>query len=37
MVNAFGMIIGVLLVVGIIVLLDWWGRRKEHQSHDRAA
>jgi hypothetical protein len=22
---------------GIIILLDWFGRRKDHQSRDRAA
>ena len=24
-------------IVGIVVLLDWWGWRKERQSRDRAA
>ncbi|MGH9253162.1 MAG: hypothetical protein ACRD3C_01190 [Vicinamibacterales bacterium] len=28
---------GVLLITGTVALLDWLGRRKEHQSHDRAA
>ena len=37
MVNAFGIIFGIMLVVAIVVLLDWWGSRKERQSHDRAA
>ena len=37
MVNAFGIIYGILLVVSIVVFLDWWGRRKERQSRDRAA
>ena len=37
MVNAFGMLYGILLVAAIVVFLDWWGRRKERQSRDRAA
>ena len=37
MMNAFGMLGIILLVVSIVVLLDWWGWRKEHQSRDRAA
>ena len=37
MVNGFGILIGITLVVFIIALLDWLGRRKEHQSRDRAA
>jgi hypothetical protein len=31
------MVYGILLVVSIVVFLDWWGRRKERQSRDRAA
>ena len=37
MVNAFGIIFGILLVVSIVVFLDWWGYRKERQSRDHAA
>lgn len=37
MTNAFGMIGLIILFVAIIVLLDWWGERRERQSHDRAA
>jgi hypothetical protein len=37
MVNAFGMLYGILLVAVIVVFLDWWGRRKERQSRDRTA
>ena len=37
MMNAFGMLGIILLVVSIVVFLDWWGRRKERQSRDRAA
>ena len=32
MANAFLMLGGIVLVSGIIVLLDWLGRRKERQS-----
>jgi hypothetical protein len=35
--SALLMIWGIILVVAIVVLLDWWGWRKERQSHDRAA
>lgn len=31
------MMIGPVLIVGIVVLLDWLGRRKDRQSRDRAA
>lgn len=24
-------------VVGVVALLDWWGRRRERHSRDRAA
>jgi hypothetical protein len=36
-VNAFGIILGIVLVAWSIVFLDWWGYRKERQSRDRAA
>jgi hypothetical protein len=35
--SALLMIWGIILVVAIVVLLDWWGWRKERQSRDRAA
>jgi hypothetical protein len=35
--SALLMIWGIILVVAIVVLLDWWGWRKERRSHDRAA
>ena len=38
MANAFGMLLGILLIVsGSSSFLDWWGRRKERQARDRAA
>ena len=37
MMNAFGMVGIIVLFVAIVVLLDWWGWRKERQSRDRAA
>jgi hypothetical protein len=33
MVNALIMVYGIIFVAGIVVLLDWWGRRKERQSN----
>ena len=27
----------ILVIVGIVVPLDWWGWRKEHDSRNRAA
>ena len=37
MMNAFGML-GLIIVFALLILLaDWWGRRKERQSRDRAA
>jgi hypothetical protein len=33
MINAVGILGGIALVAGIIVLLDWLGRRKERASH----
>ena len=35
--NAFGILIGITLVAFIIALLDWWGRRRDRKSHNRAA
>jgi hypothetical protein len=32
MVNAFVMIYGIIVISGIVVLLDWLSRRKDHQS-----
>ena len=37
MVNAFGILFGILLLASIVVFLDWWGSRKRRQSRDRAA
>ena len=37
MVSALLLPAGILVVVAIVVLLDWWEWRKEHQSRDRAA
>ena len=37
MMNAFGML-GLIILFGLVLLLaDWWGRRKERRSRDRAA
>jgi hypothetical protein len=35
--NAFGILIGITLVAGIITFLDWLGGRKDRHSRDRAA
>jgi hypothetical protein len=35
--NAFGILWGIALVVGIIAFLDWLGRRKDRRSRNRAA
>jgi hypothetical protein len=35
--SALLMVWGIILVVSIVVLLDWWGSRKERRSPDRAA
>jgi hypothetical protein len=35
--SALLMVGGILLIVSIVVLLDWWEWRKERQSRDRAA
>jgi hypothetical protein len=37
MVNAFGIIFGILLVSLIVVVLDKLGKRKDRRSRDRAA
>jgi hypothetical protein len=37
MVNALGMLGVIVLVVSIVVLLDWLGRRKDRQSKHRPA
>ena len=34
---AYIMIAGVVLVVWIVTVLDWLGRRKDRQAQDRAA
>ncbi len=35
--NIFWMLRGIALVVGVVVLLDWLGRRKDRQSRGGAA
>ena len=35
--NAFGILIGITICVAIIALIDWFGRRKNRQSRNRAA
>ena len=35
--NALLMLGGIALIVGIVTLLDWLGRRKDRQSRNRAA
>ena len=35
--NALLMLGGIALVVGVVTLLDWLGRRKDRQSRDHAA
>ena len=37
MANALWMLWGIALVAGVVVLLDWLGRRKDRQSRNRAA
>ena len=37
MMNAFGILGGIILVAAIIVLFDWLARRKERQSKQRPA
>jgi hypothetical protein len=37
MVNAFGIIFGILLVSLIVVVLDKLGKRKDRRSRDRVA
>jgi hypothetical protein len=34
--NALLMLTGIALVVGVVTLLDWLGRRKDRQSRDHA-
>jgi hypothetical protein len=35
--NAFGILIGITLVIAVITLLDWLGERKDRRSRNRAA
>ena len=35
--NAFVILLGIALILGIVTFLDWLGRRKERKSRDRAA
>jgi hypothetical protein len=35
--NALLMLWGIALVIGVVVLLDWLGRRKDRKSRNRAA
>jgi len=35
--NALLLLGGITIVAGIITLLDWWGRRRDRKSHNRAA
>jgi hypothetical protein len=35
--NAIGILVGITLVAFVIALLDWWARRKDRRSHNRAA
>jgi hypothetical protein len=35
--NALWMLWGIALIVGVVVFLDWLGRRKDRHSRDRAA
>jgi len=35
--NALLMLWGIALVVGVVVLLDWIGRRRDRRSRNRAA
>jgi hypothetical protein len=37
MVNGFGIVAGITLVVAIVVLLDWLGLRKDRQSKQHPA
>lgn len=37
MVNGFGILGGIALIVGIVTLLDWLGRRRDRQSKHRPA
>jgi hypothetical protein len=35
--NALGILWGIALIAGIVIFLDWIGRRKDRKSRDRAA
>ena len=35
--NALWLLWGIALVAGVLVLIDWLGRRKDKQSRNRAA
>jgi hypothetical protein len=35
--NAFGILIGITLVIAVITLLDWLGERRDRRSRNRAA
>ena len=37
MVNAFGILGGIALVVGVVTLLDWLARRKDRRSKHHSA
>jgi hypothetical protein len=37
MANAFGILIGIAMCIAVIALLDWFGRRKDRHSRNRAA
>ena len=37
MINGFAILFGIALFVWIIIFFDWFGRRKERKSRDRAA
>jgi len=34
--NAFGILIGITLIIAVITLLDWLGERKDRQSRNRS-
>ena len=35
--NALGILWGIALVIGVVLFLDWLGRRSDRKSRDRAA
>jgi predicted PurR-regulated permease PerM len=37
MMTAFGMLGIIIAFVAIVVLVDWWGSRRDRQSRNRAA